>query len=98
MLGRNTETYTKVEKRKCSYSSMPQSLDVINLGSSCDENNFDYSLWKLKGFNFASAPQDVYYDNQLLEQYGNRVKSGGVVFISLSEFALIVDKYNRARL
>lgn len=94
MLGRNTETYRKWKRESARYSSMPQSLDVINLGSSCDENNFDYSLWKLKGFNFASAPQDVYYDNQLLEQYGNRVKSGGVVFISLSEFALIVDKYN----
>lgn len=94
MLGRNTETYRKWKRESARYRSMPQSLDVINLGSSCDENNFDYSLWNLDGFNFASAPQDLYYDNQLLEQYGNRVKSGGIVFISLSEFALIVDKYN----
>lgn len=93
MLGKNTDVYRNWVKEKDRYGSMPRHLDVINLGSSCDANNFDYSLWNAIGFNFASAPQDIYYDNQLLEEYGNRVRKGGIVFISLSEFALIVDKY-----
>ena len=94
MLGKNTSTYKNWVTEQQRYKAMPKALDVINLGSSCDANNFDYSLWNIDGFNFASAPQDVYYDNQLLEQYGERVRPGGIVFISLSEFALLVDKYD----
>lgn len=94
MLGKNTNVYKSWIKEKERYLSMSPHLDVINFGSSCDANNFDYRLWSATGFNFASAPQDIYYDNQLLHQYGNRVNPGGIVFISLSEFALVVDKYD----
>ena len=94
MLGKNTEDYRSWKREKERYLFMSQNLDVINFGSSCDANNFDYKLWNANGFNFASAPQDIYYDNQLLLQYGDRVRTGGIVFISLSEFALVVDKYD----
>lgn len=94
MLGKNTSIYKGWVTEQLRYKNMPKTLDVINLGSSCDANDFDYDLWDVDGFNFASAPQDVYYDNQLLEQYGIQVRPGGIVFISLSEFALLVDKYD----
>lgn len=93
MLGRNTASYRfwKIENER--YRNMPESLDFANLGSTCDANNFDYKYWKGVGFNFASAPQDMYYDNQVLEQYGNRLKPDAIVFISISEFAFLTDRY-----
>lgn len=95
MLGKSSAAYKKWVEEQKRYLHMPETLDAINLGSTCDANNFDYSLWSgVNGFNLASAPQDMYYDQQLLEQYGVRLKKNGVVFISISEFAFLCDRYN----
>lgn len=93
MLGRNSDSYRFWLKEWERYKKIPENIDFANLGSTCDANNFDYSYWNGIGFNFASAPQDMYYDNQILEQYGCHIKNGGYVFISISEFAFLVDKY-----
>ncbi len=93
MLGKKSKLYRtwclEWERYKCK----PMGLELANLGSTCDANNFDYTYWNKRGFNFASAPQDMYYDSQLLEQYGDCLKKGAIVFISLSEFTFLVDKY-----
>lgn len=94
MLGRNSEVYKRWKKEWEKYKTVPFNIEVANLGSSGDANNFDYKLWRQQGFNFASAPQDMYYDNQVLEQYAEHLKEGAVVIICLSEFALIVDRYD----
>ncbi len=93
MLGKNSDLYKAWQQDWKRYERMPAELTIANLGSTCDANNFDYSYWDMVGFNFASGPQDMYYDNQLLEQYGKRLRKGAVVFICLSEFAFLVDKY-----
>lgn len=93
MLGRNSETYRQWVRELERYKNMPMSLNVANLGSTCDANNFDYKYWSVNGFNFASAPQDMYYDNQLLEQFGERFAKRSILFISLSEFAFLTDRY-----
>lgn len=93
MFGKNSSIYKKWESEWERYKAVPENLKIANIGSSCDANNYDYSLWDIEGFNFASAPQDLYYDNQVLEQYGSHLNENAVVIISLSEFALLVDKY-----
>ncbi len=93
MFGKSTNTYRYWIKEKKRYETVPEILDFANLGSTCDENNYDYSYWKGTGFNFASAPQDMYYDNQLLEQYGSRLRNGAYLFINISEFAFLTDRY-----
>ena len=93
MFGTKSDSYRAWKKEWQRYAQIPEKLDYANLGSTCDLNNYDYKYWSGIGFNFASAPQDMYYDNQLLEQYGFHLKEGAYVFISISEFALLVDKY-----
>lgn len=93
MFGRNSAVYKAWKKEWDRYKTIPNEIEVANLGSTCDANNFDYSYWNIVGFNFASSPQDMYYDNQLLKQYCYRLKKGATVFISISEFAFLVDKY-----
>ena len=93
MFGKNCKTYKMWKAEWKRFNSVPYDLDVVNLGSSGDANNFDYDLWKIRGYNLASAPQDMYYDNQVLEQYREHLKKGAKVIICLSEFALLVDKY-----
>lgn len=93
MLGKNCKMYKMWKSEWKRFETVPFELEVVNLGSSGDANNFDYTLWNARGFNLASSPQDMYYDNQILEQYGDHLKKGAIVIICLSEFALIVDKY-----
>lgn len=93
MFGRKSAVYKAWKKEWDRYKTIPNEIEVGNLGSTWDANCFDYSYWNKVGFNFASSPQDVYYDYQLLEQYGNRFKKGAIVFISISEFTFLVDKY-----
>lgn len=93
MFGKSSSIYRKWNNNWKIYKAIPEKLKIANLGSTSDANNYDYAFWDIKGFNFASAPQDIYYDNQVLEQYGSHLAEGAVVIISLSEFTLLVDKY-----
>ena len=93
MLGTRSESYKYWIAEQERYEKIPALIDFANLGSTCDANNYDYSYWNGVGFNFALAPQDMYYDNQLLEQYGKRLKKGAYLFISISEFAFLTDRY-----
>lgn len=93
MFGRKSSTYKSWKRDWEKFSSIPEELDIVNLGSSGEDNNFDYTLWPEKGANFACTPQDIFYDYQILKAFGNRIKKGGIVLICLSEFALVVDKY-----
>jgi hypothetical protein len=93
VFGKSSSIYKKWNSDWKKYKAIPEKIRIANLGSTCDANNYDYTFWDVIGFNFASAPQDVYYDNQVLEQYGSHLVEGAVVIIPLSEFALLVDKY-----
>lgn len=94
MFGRKCNMYRNWRAEWKKFNNVPYDLDVVNLGSSGDANNFDYTCWKINGYNLASAPQDMYYDNQILKQYCSHLRHGGRVIICLSEFALLVDKYD----
>lgn len=97
MFGKSTETYRNWEKEWSKYNNVPNDLDLINLGSTMAAFDFDYSLWTAngkEGFNFASSPQTLYYDKQVLEQYGGHLKKNGIVLICLAEYSLLVEKYN----
>lgn len=94
MFGRSCEAYSQWKNDWKYFNNIPKDLDIVNLGSTGDKNNFDYNLWELRGFNLATSPQDMYYDNQMLHQFGYNLKKGAIVMICLSEFAMLVDKYD----
>ena len=53
MFGKNSIIYKNWQKEWEKYQSIPQSLDIINLGSTMAAADFDYALWKesgVKGF------------------------------------------------
>ena len=96
MFGKNSYIYNNWQNEWERYNAVPYDLDIVNLGSTMGATDFDYNLWKesrIKGFNFASSPQTLYYDLQILEQYGNHLKKGGVVIICLAEYSLLVENY-----
>lgn len=93
MFGRNSNIYTDWKETWERYKNFSASVSVVNLGSSASAYDFDYSLWDKEGINFASTPQTLYYDLQVLQQYGKKIRTGGIVFICLSEFCLLVNHY-----
>lgn len=93
MFGRSCEACKQWKNDWNRFNNIPKDLDIVNLGSTGDKNNFDYNLWEINGFNLATSPQDMYYDNQMLHQFGCNLKKGAIVMICLSEFAMLVDKY-----
>ena len=96
MFGKNSIIYKNWQKEWEKFQSVPHSLDIVNLGSTMSATDFDYTLWKesgVKGFNLASSPQTLYYDLQVLEQYGDHLKSGATVIICLAEYSLLVERY-----
>lgn len=71
------------------FQTIPKQIEVSNLGNShglygyCYDNVSDYTC-----FNFGLVSQSLDYDYRLLEQYQSNLADGGVMFISLSYFAL----------
>ena len=97
MFGKNSDTYIQWQYNWDRFNNMPRELDVINLGSTMAAYDFNYELWKksgVKGFNLASSPQTLYYDLQVLEQFGGHLKKGATVIICLAEYSFLVEKYD----
>ena len=67
--------------------AMPQHLDIVNLGSSSGKYAFDYKDLKIKGGNWALAPQTLYYDFNILKQYHSYLRPGAAVLIPLCPFS-----------
>lgn len=66
---------------------IPQNLEVVNLGSSSGKYAFDYNSLKIKGANWALAPQTLYYDFVLLKQFHSYLRPGARVLIPLCPFS-----------
>jgi len=93
MFGKNCKIYKSWIDEWRKFDNIPYQLDIANIGSSAAANNIDYDLWDEYGYNLAAAPRDMYYDNQVLEQYIDHIKSGGIMLIALMAEDLIVDSY-----
>ena len=96
MFGKNSDTYMRWQSEWNKFNSIPNELDIVNLGSTMAASDFDYDLWEqsgVKGFNLASSPQTLYYDLQVLKQYASHIRKGGTVIICLAEYSFLVEKY-----
>lgn len=65
------------------YGKVPYGLEVINLGSTFSNAGFDYKYFGKKGFNFASAPQPLKVDYEVLETYQNHLVENAIVIVAL---------------
>lgn len=89
--------YKKLDRRKnglqARYQSMPESIQICNLGSSHGLNAFVYSTLgqKYSCFNFAVGSQLLSYDERLLDYYQDRIQEGGIVFVDVSYFSFFGD-------
>ena len=93
MFGKKCSTYKNWEEEWIRFRDVPYQLDIANIGSSAASKAIDYSLWNIKGYNMAAVPRDMYYDNQVLEQYIGHLKSGGFFLIVLMAEDFIIDSY-----
>ena len=73
------------------FDNIPNTLDVCNFGSSHGLYGFNYADVQRNGytcFNFGLVSQSISYDYRLMQQYGNHIVEGTIVFIPISYFSL----------
>lgn len=72
------------------FDTMPDTIQVCNVGSSHGKRSFNYSDYsdRLGCFNFGLTSQRFQYDYRLLYHYSDRIEKGAVVFIPISYFSL----------
>ena len=60
------------------FFTMPDQIQICNLGSSHGEYGYNYCDWdkKYKCFNFGLSSQSLSYDYRLLKYYGDRINKG----------------------
>lgn len=93
MLGKKSEIYQSWKRAEKALKNVPVNLNVINTGSTAGKKNFDYSYWHVRGYNFGSQPQILYYDFETLKHYAGNISDNAKVFISIEEFKLLVNYY-----
>jgi hypothetical protein len=71
--------FLQIEK----FKNVPNSLDIINTGSSYAKYAFDYGVTSLSGYNFALQPQSLSYDLKILKKYTPNLEKGCVILITL---------------
>ena len=70
------------------FDTMPETIDVCNLGSSHGRSSFYYINHPgIQSFNFAFTAQSLSYDYRLLAYYQDRLTEGSIVFIPISYFS-----------
>lgn len=72
------------------FNDIPDTLDVCNFGSSHGLYGFNYEDVEQNGyacFNFGLASQYISYDYRLIQEYGNHIGKGTIVFIPVSYFS-----------
>lgn len=87
--------FVKMDKSDPDYTNkfgnIPDTLDVCNFGSSHGLYGFNYEDIQYNGykcFNFGLVSQYISYDYRLIQQYGNHIGEGTIVFIPVSYFSL----------
>jgi hypothetical protein len=81
-----SELWIRADTR--SFFKVPDSVQVVNLGSSHGWYDFDYSqVGDLRGVNLGLHSQDFYYDYQVLDRFKGHLAPGCVVLIPVSYFS-----------
>lgn len=73
--------------------AIPEDIEYYVLGSTSASHAYDFKAVGAEGFNGAVGPQTVSYDYRLFEQYGAKMKPGGVVIWSPCVFSMCVAEY-----
>ncbi len=97
MFGRKSGTYLAWKKLGQYYAALPDQAGAANLGSSVSRADFDYSLWDTEGVCLAGEPQTLYYDEQMLRQFSEKIKKGANIYICLCFFSFLVEFYEADR-
>lgn len=72
--------------------SIPQKLDIVNLGSSSGKYAFKYEK-PINGLNWALAPQTLFYDFNILRQYHSYLKPEASVILPLCPFSGCIKNF-----
>lgn len=81
--------YLKIKYDMGKFDSVPENLQVANLGSSHGYIAFDYSIEEFKDkscFNFALQQQTLDFDSAIFKQYINNFRENSLLIICLSPF------------
>ena len=97
MFGRKSGTYLAWKKLGQYYAALPDQAEVANLGSSVSKADFDFSLWDTEGVCLAGEPQTLYYDEQMLRQFSEKIMKGENIYICLFFFSFLVEFYEADR-
>jgi DltD protein len=94
-----TNGYKSLDNRYKFYS-IPDSIDVINLGSSHGERGFSYEgIEGISGFNAAMGGQNFYYDSKFLQKFCEKLSPSCTVIIPISYFSFMQARdYGNQRL
>lgn len=75
------------------FESVPEQLQVVNLGSSHARYGIDYSGHpELRAFNFAMDSQRIEYDERILNAYADHIQEDAVVFFVVSYFTFFHEQ------
>lgn len=75
------------------FESVPEELQVVNVGSSHARYGIDYSGHpELRAFNFAMDSQRMLYDELILEAYASHLQEDALVIIVISSFTFFMEQ------
>ena len=92
--------YWKAENNVWKFNSVPDGIQLANLGSSHGAYGFLYDRFtKYKTFNFALDSQRYFWDYGILQQYSDNFVPGAVVLLPISYFGITArpKNYNDVR-
>lgn len=67
------------------FKNNPRPVDIINVGASHSMYGYNFKSTGLEHLDLALPAQTIEYDYKLLKEYGEHLKSDGVVLVSLSQ-------------
>lgn len=67
------------------FKKQPHPVDIINLGASHSMYGYYFKPTGLSHLDLALPSQTIQYDSKLLKEYGEHLKPGGVVLVSISQ-------------
>ena len=92
---KQTNFYTNqfIDVTKFTKINIPDSLEIVNLGSNQPKFAFDYSETGIMGMNWAIGPQSFEYDFRVIKQHQHFLKEKAFVIIPICPLSFFFHKY-----
>ncbi|MGL4819415.1 MAG: hypothetical protein ACRC5C_05500 [Bacilli bacterium] len=81
-----------IDKAIRKFKANPYPVDIINLGASHSMYGFYFKPTGLAHLDLALPAQTIAYDYKLLQTYGEHLKPGGVVIVSISQITFVNEQ------